>query len=314
MTLPDPDTAGDGAAADSSAGASATSAAEAAGSHPSSPRTAPGSGRPPRPSASPSSSSLRGDFLDGASSGQPAEPFPKPTNDSEGEDAADADGGDLDAYDLLDAEPLHLNTLRAPARLHGRPSRSRSGSRSRSRASSRSASPSRGGGGGSVSSRSTSLDRSSHRRSKSSGIGTPAEAVPGTLETMSTQGSESGSDIDPDILLDRLGFDDLDPHAQDSAPSSSAGTQWTHSSSLSSVNERMSDDSLLDDRAFQDLVVSLHKHKSLSEKEEDKADALGDIQECAEEEDEDADDKDEAGDDGNGPHGVNLPKSATATS
>jgi len=204
-------------------------------------------------------------------------------------------GGDKDVD--LEAAPLHLHTLRQPPLLQGIPSiRSRSRSTSRSRTSSRDVSPSpsqtsAGGGGG-----------GHHHRKSSIGLGTPADPIPGTLEeppsyytntqttaSSTSGGSDAGSDIDPDILLDKLGFDDLEPPAPHKIAEGdlALGSSWAHSSQpLPSLNERMSEESLDDTRAFQDLVSTLHTSLRGQDEISEEIEALGTLQEDDESEEE----------------------------
>ena len=205
--------------------------------------------------------------------------------------------------DDLEAAPLHLHTLREPALLRGLPSsssvRARSRSGSRSRTSSRDASPSPMDGG--------------HPRRKSSGLtanfanfGTPAESIPGSASAAPTQttassvsgtASDAGSDLDPDIFLDRLGFDsDLEPpspHEITPRGDLALGSTWGHSSQpMPSLNERMTEDSLEDAGAFADLVSTLHtslRAHALNEEIE----ALGILDEAGEEADDEGGSSDE---------------------
>jgi hypothetical protein len=213
-------------------------------------------------------------------------------------------GDDDEEDDDLEAAPLHLHTLREPALLKGRPS---SRASSRSRTSSRDPSPSPMG----------------HRRKSSSGLGTPAESIPGSLaapistttvssvaathttasSVSGSAASDAGSDIDPDILLDRLGFDsDLEqpaPH-EIGRGDLALGSTWGHSSStqpLPSLNERMTEDSLEDAGAFADLVSTLHsslRAHALSGEIE----ALGILDEVGEEADDEWGSSEEEGEEG----------------
>lgn len=223
--------------------------------------------------------------------------------------------------DDLEAAPLHLHTLREPALLRGTPGlassqsqqqhRARSRSGSRSRTSSRDASPSPLTHAGAT-------GDASHRRKSSglSGLGTPADSIPGsaaptvaatTASSVSGTASDAGSDIDPDILLDRLGFDsDLEPPPPHEVAKGelALGSTWGHSSQpLPSLNERMCEDTLEDAGAFADLVSTLHtslRAHALSEEIE----ALGILDEVGEEaDDEGGSSSDEDGNeegDGNG--------------
>ena len=214
-------------------------------------------------------------------------------------------------YDL-EAAPLHLgHTLREPALLRGNPgysNRARSRSGSRSRTSSRDASPSP------MTHLSSTGGEAHHRRkSSSAGLGTPAESIPGsaaptvaatTASSVSgSNASDAGSDIDPDILLDRLGFDsDLEPPSPHEVAKGelASGSTWGHSSQpLPSLNERMTEDSLEDAGAFADLVSTLHTSLRAHALGEEIA-ALGILDEVGEEADDeggssDDDDEDEEG-------------------
>lgn len=238
------------------------------------------------------------------------------------EDAsAEEEQGQQD-YDL-EAAPLHLgHTLREPALLRGNPgyNRARSRSGSRSRTSSRDASPSP-----MTHLSSTGGEAHSHghrRKSSSAGLGTPAESIPGsaaptvaatTASSVSgSNASDAGSDIDPDILLDRLGFDsDLEPPSPHEVAKGelALGSTWGHSSQpLPSLNERMTEDSLEDAGAFADLVSTLHTSLRAHALGEEIA-ALGILDEVGEEADDEggsSDDDDENEDeDGKGVGGGN---------
>jgi hypothetical protein len=122
-----------------------------------------------------------------------------------------------DPYDDMDAAPLHLHAMRIPARLQGAPSSSsskrgsRSSSRSRSKPTSRDVSP-------------------------SAGSRTPSSTT------------SSSHLIDSDILLDRLGLEELEPPPPHEIGVITPG--------LTSVNERMSEENLEDCHAFCDLVMT----------------------------------------------------------
>lgn len=215
---------------------------------------------------------------------------------------------EVQQVDELEAAPLHLHTLREPALLRGTPGlaqqhRARSRSGSRSRTSSRDASPS-------PMTHASASSADAHHRRKSSNLGTPAESIPGsaaptvaatTASSVSGTASDAGSDIDPDILLDRLGFDsDLEPPSPHEVARGelALGSTWGHSSQpLPSLNERMTEDSLEDAGAFGDLVSTLHtslRAHALSEEIE----ALGILDEIGEEADDEggsSDDDDEKG-------------------
>lgn len=232
------------------------------------------------------------------------------------EDLVNEEEEEQGQQDDLEAAPLHLHTLREPALLRGTPGlashRARSRSGSRSRTSSRDASPSPM----THASTASGTGGDAHHRRKSSGLGTPAESIPGsaaptvaatTASSVSGTASDAGSDIDPDILLDRLGFDsDLEPPSPHEVAKGelALGSTWGHSSQpLPSLNERMCEDSLEDAGAFADLVSTLHtslRAHALSEEIE----ALGILDEVGEEADDEggssSDEDEEVGGNGTG--------------
>uniref|UniRef100_A0A7S4N9I5 Uncharacterized protein n=2 Tax=Odontella aurita TaxID=265563 RepID=A0A7S4N9I5_9STRA len=209
-------------------------------------------------------------------------------------------GGDEDEDEYLEeseleAAPLHLHTLRVPARLRGSttPIGVRSRSSSRSRSNSRDVSPS-------PASKAGSDGGKGHRRTSSRESDKVPSLVPGTETSGGTVSSGSSivdSEIDPDILLDRAGFEEMEPplpHEVAMGPLASPGmnVQAGHSSGvLPSVNERMSEETLDDCHAFTELTNALHHSlRSLKDNEggEDK-DQLDPLPE-ADENDEELDD------------------------
>ena len=169
-------------------------------------------------------------------------------------------------YQDLDAAPLHFHAMRIPARLQGLPSsqhnirRSRSSSRSRSMPTSRDGSPS------------------------------------GASRTSTD--SLSGSLVDSDILLDRLGLEELERPVPNEIDSSQPP--------LPCVNERMSEESLDDCHAFSDLAmpsVKVERSSSFTSSRDGGGSVQGDSSflETLEEFDEEEEDDDEDGtnDDGN---------------
>eukprot|EP00560_Eucampia_antarctica_P004930 CAMPEP_0197833932 /NCGR_PEP_ID=MMETSP1437-20131217/20595_1 /TAXON_ID=49252 ORGANISM="Eucampia antarctica, Strain CCMP1452" /NCGR_SAMPLE_ID=MMETSP1437 /ASSEMBLY_ACC=CAM_ASM_001096 /LENGTH=236 /DNA_ID=CAMNT_0043438267 /DNA_START=82 /DNA_END=792 /DNA_ORIENTATION=+ len=129
--------------------------------------------------------------------------------------------------DSMDAAPLHFHAMRIPARLQGTPLScqqnlrgSFSSSRSRSKPTSRDVSP--------------------------SGSRTPSNSSTGSTI------------IDNDILLDRLGLEELLPPP----PHEIGVVNFQPPPALSSVNERMSEENLDDCHAFSDLVVSAKIERS----------------------------------------------------
>eukprot|EP00567_Pseudictyota_dubia_P002714 CAMPEP_0197444620 /NCGR_PEP_ID=MMETSP1175-20131217/10059_1 /TAXON_ID=1003142 /ORGANISM="Triceratium dubium, Strain CCMP147" /LENGTH=523 /DNA_ID=CAMNT_0042975439 /DNA_START=103 /DNA_END=1674 /DNA_ORIENTATION=- len=211
-----------------------------------------------------------------------------------GEDDEDEDLEDAE----LEAAPLHLHTLRVPARLRGSgtPIGVRSRSSSRSRSNSRDVSPSPASKAGS--------DKGSggkHRRTSSRESDKVPSLVPGTETsggTVSSGSSVVDSEIDPDILLDRAGFEELEPpppHEISMGPLASPGMQGGHGSGLlSSVNERMSEETLDDCHAFTDLAGALHQSLRSLREGETGDDGKGKL-EPLQEEDKEEDDNDDNG-------------------
>mmetsp|Transcript_3960 Transcript_3960/g.6241 ORF Transcript_3960/g.6241 Transcript_3960/m.6241 type:complete len:389 (-) Transcript_3960:348-1514(-) len=165
------------------------------------------------------------------------------------EEDDDDDDDDEKESDEEYAAPMHLHALRTPARLKGAP-RSRSSSRSRPGSRRNSISPPRkvvGGGelivGGFNLSPSPSVE--------SSLDGNLATGTPSSPH--SSRSSLCGdSFVDPDILLDKLGMKDLDPNVTQ-AELQELLKRHISSSGLPTLNERMSEETLDDVHAFQDL-------------------------------------------------------------
>mmetsp|Transcript_10833 Transcript_10833/g.17869 ORF Transcript_10833/g.17869 Transcript_10833/m.17869 type:complete len:324 (+) Transcript_10833:166-1137(+) len=134
-----------------------------------------------------------------------------------------------------DLPPMHLHALRSPAKLKGAP-RSRSSSRSRpsSRKNSKSPQP---------------------RVMASNLVGTtisPSVSVGSSLD-----GSGAGEHvIDPDLLLDKLGLRDLDANASHDEIQEMLKKHISSNNGLPTLNERLSEETLDDVHAFQDLVAS----------------------------------------------------------
>ena len=134
-----------------------------------------------------------------------------------------------------DLPPMHLHALRSPAKLKGAP-RSRSSSRSRpsSRKNSKSPQP---------------------RVMASNLVGTtisPSVSVGSSLD-----GSGTGEHvIDPDLLLDKLGLRDLDANASHDEIQEMLKKHISSNNGLPTLNERLSEETLDDVHAFQDLVAS----------------------------------------------------------
>lgn len=198
----------------------------------------------------------------------------------------------------INAAPMHLHALRINPRLkglprhnsdgklldssdkHGRRSRSTSRSRPgggsmRSVASSRSSSPLPSTSGGSrytsdvqhAASVAAASIGESKAGSSSRGGGTNNKPAAGDASTVggystahSAVSSMDGNFIDPDVLLDRLGFIDLDPplpHEIRCGPLANPGSVDGKSNivGLTPVNERLSEETLDDCHAFNDLVM-----------------------------------------------------------
>ena len=127
--------------------------------------------------------------------------------------------------------PMHLHALRAPAKLKG--ARSRSSSRSRP---------------------------SSRRNSQSPGREIVGEIIGGTVSpsisvgsSLDGHGEHHHQELDPDVLLDKLGFRDLDPNITQEQLQEMLRKHISSNSGLPTLNERMSEETLDDVHAFQDL-------------------------------------------------------------
>lgn len=133
-----------------------------------------------------------------------------------------------------DTAPMHLHALRVPTKLKGVPgSRSRSSSRSRPGSRRNSHSP----------------KRSSDSPSGSFKGGTGASDAASVASSLD-------EDVDPDILLDKFGFHDLDPNAtqEEFQELLKKHMNMSGSSGLPTLNERMSEETMDDVHAFQELV------------------------------------------------------------
>lgn len=157
------------------------------------------------------------------------------------------EGDDEEEGDEEYAAPMHLHALRTPARLKGVRSRSSSRSRPGSRTGSRrnSSSPSRKVAGvGELIIGGISVSPSQSAESSLDGIG----------DHQSHRSSFSGDSFDPDILLDKLGFRDLDPDVtQEELQELLRKHISSNNSGLATLNERMSEETMDDVHAFQDL-------------------------------------------------------------
>jgi len=213
------------------------------------------------------------------------------------EDSSDDEELAEELAEELEIAPLHLHTLRVPARLRGNSTpvgiRSRSRSRSRSRPSSRDVSP------------------SPHGKTGSKGSDAIPSLVPGSSSASvgaNSSASSVATDIDPDILLDRAGFEELEPpppHEISMGPLASPIMIPGHGSFvLPSVNERMSEESLDDCHAFSDVVAALHSslrslnHDKDAAGEEGLLETLGEVEEEDAEQDSDDESSSNSADDG----------------
>jgi len=160
---------------------------------------------------------------------------------------ANEDADDDKDHDEEYAAPMHLHALRTPARLKGA-ARSRSSSRSRpgSKPGSRRSSPSptrtKVVGGGELILGGINLSPSQSVESSLDGNG----------EIPSPHSSLGGDSFDPDILLDKLGFLDLDANAT-KEDLRELLKKHLSSSKLATLNERMREETMDDVHAFQDL-------------------------------------------------------------
>ncbi len=189
------------------------------------------------------------------------------SNDQEGKKALDislaSDDEDDDAAAAAKAEdeeeeayaaPMHLHALRTPAKLRGAP-RSRSSSRSRPGSRRNSSSPPRnlsgtalselvvvGGGVGGVA--------GLNNISPSISVGSSLDGIANNEHHHYHSHSDNSILIDRDILLDKLGFRDLDP---DITHGEIQDMLRKHNS-LPTLNERMSEETMDDVHAFQNLT------------------------------------------------------------
>lgn len=143
-----------------------------------------------------------------------------------------------------DLAPMHLHALKSPARLKGDPkaAHARSRSSSRSRPGSRKNSP---------------QPRASNL------VGTtisPSHSVGSSLD-----GSGVENVLDPDLLLDKLGLRDLDANATHDEIQELLKKHISSNNGLPTLNERLSEDTLDDVHAFQDLVISKKSGDDLRE-------------------------------------------------
>mmetsp|Transcript_1781 Transcript_1781/g.3818 ORF Transcript_1781/g.3818 Transcript_1781/m.3818 type:complete len:394 (+) Transcript_1781:153-1334(+) len=145
------------------------------------------------------------------------------------------------------AAPMHLHALRTPAKLKGAP-RSRSSSRSRPGSRRNSASPPRGAGGELI----------------LGGTVSPSISVSSSLDGIGEHQGGHTDIIDPDILLDKLGFRDLDANVTQEELQELLRKHISSNNGLPTLNERMSEDTMDDVHAFQDLQFVSKKSRSES--------------------------------------------------
>jgi len=183
------------------------------------------------------------------------------TNAEEVDDDADDDDDDEEA---LYAAPMHLHALRTPAKLRGAP-RSRSSSRSRPGSRRNSSSPpSRNLSGTALS---ELVITGTAGVSPSISVGSSLDGIDHHLHHLHAHHSHHGSSsssggelpilIDRDILLDKLGFRDLDPETTQGEMQEllrKHSISGNNGSSLPTLNERMSEEALEDVHAFTNLT------------------------------------------------------------
>ena len=152
----------------------------------------------------------------------------------------------IEEADDEDVAPMHLHVLRAPAKLKGTaPVMTGSGRRSRS----------------------SSRSRPGSRRNSNSpnrGVSSPSGgSLKPSLGDAASLASSIEEDVDPDILLDKFGFQDLDPKLTQEDFQELLKKHMSGSNSLPTLNERMSEETMEDVHAFQDLVF-VKKNKGSS--------------------------------------------------
>jgi len=157
--------------------------------------------------------------------------------------ALDKEGDDDSEGDEEYSAPGHFHALRTPAKLKG--ARSRSSSRSRPNSRRNSPSPER-----------TKTAQAIVEGILGSTI-SPAVSVGSSLDGI---GDHNTDIIDPDLLLDKLGFKDLDPNITQEEMQEMLRKHISSNSGLPTLNERMSEATMDDTQAFHDL--SYHKKTS----------------------------------------------------
>jgi hypothetical protein len=142
--------------------------------------------------------------------------------------------GDDEANCEENLAPMHLHALRSPAKLKGAHPRSRSSSRSRPGS------------------------RRNSPQPLGSLVGTTISPSPSVGSSLDGSGMVEHI-VDPDLLLDKLGLRDLDPNATHDEIQELLRKHISSNNGLPTLNERLSEDSLDDVHAFQDLVSSSPK-------------------------------------------------------
>lgn len=194
--------------------------------------------------------------------GAPAAGDPPPKSVVEKADDFDEEDPEIEELEE-NLAPLHLHATRREMfrpRLSGTPNERGHRSRSSSRGSHRSRSSSPAGGGGILPSASSTSVSSAEGPSANerearrlSGGGSASMLYDGNLSISSIE------DVDPDILLDRMGFEELEPPASHPVAGGTLASPGAH---LPPVNERLSEETLEDCHAFQDLSVPSGGHSS----------------------------------------------------
>lgn len=182
---------------------------------------------------------------------------------------ADEDDEEEEEY----AAPMHLHAQPKSAKLKGA---ARSRSSSRSRPSSRRNTPSP------EARRVAALAAAALSELVLGSTISPSASVSSSLDGIGDHHhGESKDIIDPDILLDKLGFRDLDPNVtQEELQELLRKHLASNNAGLSTLNERMSEDTLEDTHAFGDLSYTPGKKASASSSM-DKVDGEDEIKKAA---------------------------------
>ena len=162
--------------------------------------------------------------------------------------ALDDKGDDDSEGDEEYSAPGHFHALRTPAKLKG--ARSRSSSRSRPNSRRNSPSPERNKTAQAIVEGILGSTVSPSALSPSASVGSSLDGI----------GDHNTDVIDPDLLLDKLGFKDLDPNNTQEEKQEMLRKHISSNSGLPTLNERMSETTMDDTQAFHDL--SYHKKTS----------------------------------------------------